>query len=192
LSPEPLAARGARRTVRLDATPCGVRLAAGDGAQALARLFEQREERARALGRSEGEARALERAAGALAAAVGRLDAARDAAREDLAHTAVELAVEIVRNLLRVELPAGRYDLEGIVREALSFSGVERGPCVVHLHPADAARLEGLRFRAGTVIEPDDGVSRGSVHVTTPQGLLVRDLDEAVRSIAERLHGEAR
>ena len=32
-------------------------------------------------------------------------------------------------------------ELEGIVREALSFSGVERGRCVVHLHPADAARL---------------------------------------------------
>ena len=174
----------------LDAEPHGARIAAGTRAEAWERVALAREARALAQGRSEGERAALEAAAGALLGAVERLDAAREAAREGIAHTAVDLAVEMMRTLLRVEIPAGRYDLEGMVREALSFSGVERARCVVHLHPADAARLEGARFRAGTTIEADEGVSRGSVHVTTPQGLLVRDLDEAVRSIAERLRGE--
>jgi len=174
----------------LDAEPSEARIGAGARAEAWERVALAREARALAQGRREGERAAHEGAAAALMGAVERLDAAREAAREGLAHTAVDLAVEVVRTLLRVELPAGRYDLEGMVREALSFSGVERGRCVVHLHPDDAARLESTRFRVGTTIEADEGVSRGSVHVTTPQGLLVRDLDEAVRSIAERLRGE--
>lgn len=182
----------ASHSVRLDAEPCAARVAAGPRAQAFERIVLAREARARAQGRREGERAAHAGAAGALQSAVERLDAAREAARDGIAHTAVELAIEVVRTLLRVELPAGRYDLEGMVREALSFSGVERGRCVVHLNPDDAARLEGTRFRAGTTIEADESVSRGSVHVTTPQGLLVRDLDEAVRSIAERLRGEVR
>jgi len=176
----------------LDAAPSVVRIAPGSRAEAWERVALAREARARAAGRREGECAANESAAAALSSAAERLDAARESARDGLAHTAVDLAIEVVRTLLRVELPAGRYDLEGMVREALSFSGVDRGQCVVHLHPADAARLEGVRFRSGTKIEADEGVSRGSVHVTTPQGLLVRDLDEAVRSIAERLLGEAR
>ena len=73
------------------------------------------------------------------------------------------------------------------MRETLSFSGGARGPCTVHLHPADAGALEGVPFRSGTEIEADPSVPRGSVHVTTPHGLLVRDLDEALRSIGERL-----
>jgi len=190
LSPERKAGDPAK-AVELDRAPSGARVVEGDAAEVLARLVERREARARELGREEGQAAALEGASGALLAAIERLDSARDAARDGLAHTAVDLAIDIVRTLLRVELPAGRYDLESIVREALSFSGVERGSCVVHLHPADAERLDGASFRAGTVIEADDSVGRGSVHVTTPQGLLVRDLDEVLRSIAERLHGEA-
>jgi flagellar biosynthesis/type III secretory pathway protein FliH len=178
--------------VELDAAPSVARLAAGSRADAWERVALAREARARAQGRREGEREANAGAAAALSSAVERLDSAREAARDGLANTAVDLAVEVVRTLLRVELEAGRYDLEGMVREALSFSGVDRGKCVVHLHPQDAARLEGVRFRSGTTIEADEGVARGSVHVTTPQGLLVRDLDEAVRSIAERLRGEAR
>ena len=184
--------RSAAQRLELDAAPCGARLAAGGLPDALDRHVQRCEQQAHAAGRRAGEAAALAGAAGALAQATQRLDAAGEAAREQLAHTAVDLATDIVRVLLRSELPAGRYDLEGLVREALSFSGVERGRCVVHLHPADAARLADTRFRAGTEVEADEGVARGSVHVTTPQGLLVRDLDEALRSIAERLHAEVR
>jgi flagellar biosynthesis/type III secretory pathway protein FliH len=109
---------------------------------------------------------------------------------EKLAYTSVELALEITRCLLRAEIPAGRYDLEAIVRESLSLSGAERGRCVVHLNPVDAEAIADVPLRSGTELEPDPNVPRGSVHVTTPQGLLVRDLEEAVKSIGERILGD--
>lgn len=167
--------------------PSEARLAAGDLQAALERMLAAREAAAFEAGRREGEASMRASIVGAVDEAVARLDTSREEALTHLNHTAVGLAVEIARQLLRVELPTGRYDLEGIVREALSFSGAGRGRCVVHLHPADAGALEGVPFRAGTEIEADPSVSRGSVHVTTPHGLLVRDLDEALRAIGERL-----
>lgn len=174
--------------VTLDAAPSAARLVAGGLEDALEAHCAARERRAHAAGMLAARAGAV----GALEAAAARLDRAREAALEGVVHQTVDLALEIARTLLRCELPAGRYDLEGMVREALSFSGVERGRCVVHLHPDDAARLADTTFRAGTELEADPGVPRGSVHVTTPQGLLVRDLDEALRAIGERLHAEAR
>ena len=39
-------------------------------------------------------------------------------------------------------------------------------------------------------LEPDTDVARGDVHVTTPRGLLVRELDEALEAIHENLLGE--
>jgi flagellar biosynthesis/type III secretory pathway protein FliH len=159
----------------------------GDLQAALERMVGVREAAAREAGRRAGDEALLASIAGAVDEAVARLDASREEALTHLNHTAVGLAVEIARQLLRVELPTGRYDLEGIVREALSFSGTGRGRCVVHLHPADAGALQGVPFRAGTEIEADPSVSRGSVHITTPHGLLVRDIDEALRAIGERL-----
>jgi flagellar biosynthesis/type III secretory pathway protein FliH len=170
--------------------PVGARVVPGDLDGALERLVAQREELAAERGRRAAEAELHASIGGAVDAAVERLDAAREEAIGQLNHTAVELAIEITRRLLRVELPAGRYDLEGIVREALAFSGVARGRCVVHLNPVDAAALANVPFRSGTEVEPDPTVPRGSAHITTPQGLLVRDLEEALRSIGERLLGE--
>ena len=100
------------------------------------------------------------------------------------------LAVEIARTLVRKELMAGTHNMESMVREALAASGAGRGPCTVHLNPADLAQLESVRFRAGTELEADDAVARGDVHVETPHGLLVRENTEALRSIHERLLGE--
>ena len=73
---------------------------------------------------------------------------------------------------------------------AQSQAAVGRSACVVHLNPADHARLEGVRFRSGTRIEPDVGVPQGDVHVETPIGLLVRDTESALESIERRLHEE--
>lgn len=156
---------------------------------ALARLLARREAAARAAGEAAGRAELEQSLGRALEAALARLDADRDEAATQLARTAVELALEIARTLLRLEIPAGRYDLEAIVREALACSETGRGDCVVHVNPLDAERLTRVPFRAGTELEADHGVPRGSVHVTTPQGLLVRDLDLALDSIRERLLG---
>ena len=140
-----------------------------------------------ARARAEGERAARAAAGTCLDVAVERLIAFEEEARLSLARTAAELALEIARTLLRTELARGSYDLERIVRETLSEASVGRSACVVHLHPADHARLADVRFRSGTRLEPDEGVARGDVHVETSLGLLVRDLDGALESIGKRL-----
>jgi flagellar biosynthesis/type III secretory pathway protein FliH len=182
--------RGSAVAAQLPAPLRAARIAEGGAAGVLRRLLERREGAAREEGLRAGRAEALRGAAGALDQAAARLDEARELAEARLAHTAAQLAVEVARVLLRREVRAGHYDLEAMVREALAASGVSRGRCVVHLHPADAAQLVAVPFRAGTELEPDEGVARGCVHVTTAHGLLVRDLDEAVGAIAERLQQE--
>ena len=177
------------RTLRVatGSAPSAASLAEGGTEQALGRLLERREAEGYARGLAEGRRALSEELGAAFTGALERLDKSREAALEQLNHTSVELAVEIARKLLRAEIPAGRYDLEGIVRSTLAFSDTGRGQCVVHVNPADAERLSEVPFRAGTEVEPDPSVPQGSVHVTTPQGLLVRDLDEALSSIGERI-----
>jgi len=164
----------------------GVRVVAGAGAldRALERLLDE--------ARAEGASAERERGAAALLAAADRLDAHRVESDEAVAHTAVELAVEIARHLVAVEVQAGRHDVERIVRDVLAASGVGRGECVVHLHPDDTAALAGVAFRAGTRIEPDLGVERGEVQVQTPSGLFVRDLSDALEEIGRRIRSSLR
>jgi len=50
--------------------------------------------------------------------------------------------------------------------------------------------IEGVVFRVGTRLEPDPEVPPGDVHVTTQRGLLVRDVEQALASIAERIEGD--
>jgi len=167
-----------REELALDAPVADVRLLAhGPAAQEL--LI--------AHARAEGERAGRAAAAATLDAAVLRLNALEEELRGSLARTAAELALEIARTLLRTELARGNYDLERMVRETLSEASVGRSPCVVHLHPSDHARLADVRFRSGTRLEPDEGVSRGDVHVETSLGLLVRDLDGALDAIGKRL-----
>ena len=157
------------------------------GARLLARGADEVHALVRARARAEGERDARERGCAALDAAVTRVGELEQRLGAELAHAATELAVEIARVLLRRELPAGGYELERIVRETLAEAAVGRSPCVVHLNPADHAQLSGTRFRSGTRVEPDEGVPRGDVHVETPLGLLVRDLEGALDAIAKKL-----
>lgn len=170
----------------MSAEPCGARVAPGTLDDALAREIARREDAARLAGAREER----ERAAGALDRACEALGRARRDAEAELAGAAVEIGLEIGRVLVRAEVAAGRHRIEAVVREALALSGSGREPCVVHVHPADAEALASARFRSGTKIEADESVARGDVHVSTSQGLLVREIDEALRSIGERLRAE--
>jgi flagellar biosynthesis/type III secretory pathway protein FliH len=168
--------------------PSGARLCAGSAADLSRALLE----RVRAEAREEGRRRAEGEAAGALEQALAALEQRRAEAEGELARQAVELALEIAEALLQRAVDAGAYDLERIVREALAASGVSRGErVVIHLAPADHARLAETRFRAGTELVPDPDIPLGDVHLATPHGVLVRDLEHALRAIAERLRGEA-
>ncbi|MCE9593723.1 MAG: flagellar assembly protein FliH [Planctomycetes bacterium] len=163
----------------LHAQPSAARVVAGD-------LGAWRERRAFARGLAQGKSDALGQAAGALNLATEELEAAHGRASK----LAVEMALEIARVLLRREAQAGNYDLEKLVRETLANSGVDRGRCVVHVHPDDAKALESITLRAGTVVEADDAVARGNVQVSTPRGLLVREFEQALDAIGAELRGE--
>lgn len=177
MSPEVLSVELARAPARIAVLPGG-----------LSAWIDQKVVSAR----QQGERLASERAVKALDRAADALDKAREAATQTLSSQAVHLAVEIARTLVRAEIDAGRLNLEVIVREALHASGVGRGACEVHLNPLDAAQLANVKFRAGTLIQSDETVRRGDVQVSTPHGLLVREIPEALRSIHERLLAEIR
>jgi flagellar biosynthesis/type III secretory pathway protein FliH len=182
LSPE---ARRAR--VALPSPPSAVRVLPGAGREGLEAFVQARVDAARSEGEQAG--RALERADAArvLAGAAESLEAARADALEAVGADSVKLAVEIAQYLLRAEIRADNYDLERIVRETLAASEAGRGACVVHVSPADAAKLDDVPFRAGTEIEADSDVPTGDVHVSTSHGLLVRDLEDSVREIGRRI-----
>lgn len=126
-------------------------------------------------------------AVAALEAAGDQLAEAIDRAEESLSSDAIELGVEIARQILKVEIAARNYDLERLVRSTLGASDVKRGHCTVFLNPGDLEMIDGISFRRETELRGDASVPRGSVHVETPRGLLVRDPDAALEEIREQL-----
>ncbi len=141
------------------------------------------EERAHQAGYSE----AMQSAAQALNLAAERLDQAREQATALLRAEAVDLAVEIARQLVQVEIAAENYDLERIVRMSLAHSGLGRGSAVVHVSPGDHERMAEITFRAGTELKPDPKIAPGDVQVEGPRGLLVREIEASLDSIREQL-----
>ena len=92
-------------------------------------------EELRVSARDRAHSDAVRRACGALEKAGEELVAAREVAESALASDAVNLAVEIARQLLRIEISEQNYGLEEIVRSTLAASDIKRGRCVVHLNP---------------------------------------------------------
>ena len=137
--------------------------------------------------RDRAHTEAVRRACGALERAGEELVAAREAAEAALASDAVHLAVEIARQLLRVEIAEQNYGLEEIVRSTLAASEIKRGRCVVRLHPDDVAALQGVTFRDETEIQADVEVEPGAVVLETPKGLLVREPEAVLDDIREQL-----
>lgn len=172
--------------VTLARAPKSVRIAPGGTDAFVADCLRAEYER----GLEEGRQRAHAEAASVLAKASEKLQHACERLMPDLASSAVDLAVEIARAIVRAEVAQGHHDIESIVRETLAASGVGRGACVVHVHPLDAERLKHVPFRSGTRIEPDTGVPAGDVHVTTPHGVLLRDQSEILEAIRGRIRGE--
>jgi flagellar biosynthesis/type III secretory pathway protein FliH len=181
-----------RMRIELGAAPSAVQLRQGS-ADAFVRARQAAGlDALRAAEREEGARAALEGPALLLEQAAQDLVDALEEARGECARQAVELALGIARQIVGSELAAGQHDIERVVRETLARSGVGRGACVVHLHPSDLERLRHVVFRAGTRLEADEDVGRGSVHVTTPKGLLVHDVEACLDAVAERLRGELR
>lgn len=177
--------------VHLHAAPVQARIEGYSLQQVADDHAASREEAAFARGHAEGHAEGLassvESGKAALESALALLEEKVERAERELSHHAVEIGVEIASALVRSRIDAGEYDLEQIVRGALSDSGVGRGEVTVHLHPGDHRALEGTTFRSGTRLEVDPTLPRGDVHLSTPRGLLVRDVGGALESIREQL-----
>jgi len=177
--------------INVTALPIGIRPSQRTLEDVARALVDERVAAAHARGLAAGLEQLQASGAQALQVAAQRIEEAREQALDALAEQSVELAIEIARAVLRREINAGNYDLEKIVREALSCSGVERGSCTVHLHPEDYAQLQDVSFRSGTDLEADTHVARGDVHVSTPRGMLVRETDAALDDIRSRLKEQA-
>lgn len=173
-------------TVRVQALPTALRVV--EPAEVRARA--EAEARAHARGLAEGEARFVAGAMTRIDAAVEELRVAREASDRAVVEDTTRLALAIAREIVRTEIDAGRYDIQRIVREALAASGAGRAACVVHLNPIDVERLAGVPFRSATRLESDPEVSPGDVHVSTQRGTLVRDVDAALATLAERFQEE--
>ena len=176
-----------RDLVRLPGVPRAVRLLETAGRSGTETIVARAHELGCLHGAERHAAAERDSAVDAFRCALERLEAFGEAARRDLARTSVELALAISKRLLRTEVVHGNMDLEGVVREALQAASTERGACVVHLNPVDLEALSGVPFRAGTELRGDVEVARGDVHVETSLGLVVRELDQALDSIGERL-----
>ena len=178
--------------VRLHAQPVSVALAQGDQGDLFASLLERRERAAFESGQRAGRAEVLAQAVVRLDSAAAQFTKAMESSTATLVSDSVELALAIAAELVRSEVEARRHGIEALVRDTLTASGVGRGACTVHVSPEDAAALSQLSFRSTTRIEADPDVRRACVQVETPQGLLVRDIDAALVSVAARLREEAR
>lgn len=166
------------------------RIAEGSESELRARWDSETSRRSFEAGRLAGRQEALQGVAPLLERALADLETQREQATARLAQDAATLAVEIAREITRSEIRAGRHDIERIVREALAASGVGRGEAQVHVHPTDAARLAEVPFRANTTVEADPSLRVGDVHVTCARGVLVREIDDALNTLRERLRQE--
>ncbi len=157
-----------------------------EGRESLAVLLSQAEAR----GRVQGHAQACEEGASLLATAAAALDARQESLVAEAAQSALELGLVVAQELVLRDVSLGDHDVEAIVRSALVAAGAGRAACVVHLNPEDAASLADVEFRSGTTVEADPGVRRGDVQLETSMGLMVREMDEALRDLSTRLREE--
>ena len=170
-------------SLRVSTPPSGVRIADRSLDALAATRRAEYEERLRAEGfqlATQGPIECLERALEAI-------EADREEMLTKLAEHAAQIGVEIAQELLRKELKEANYDIKAIVRSVLEETSVG-GPHTLRVNPEDAAVLEEVSFRTGTVVEADPTVRRADVHLQTAQGVLVRDIDACLATIRENLH----
>ena len=101
-----------------------------------------------------------------------------------------KLSIEIARKVLMQKVQDGDYEVESIIKEALSKTPAHQD-LVVHLNPQDLeqcqniiqddAALSGLKFIA------DSNIGRAECLLETPEGSVVSSIDENLEQIAKAL-----
>ena len=140
----------------------------------------------------EADLTALRMAKTALEKAADKCRLAREKIIEQAEGQLLDLSIDIARKVLMQEIQAKRYQIEPIVREALSRIP-QRTDVVVHLHPDDLARCElakqdGLDSAQATVrFTADPGVDRGECLLRTSEGTVKSTVEEHLAEITETL-----
>jgi len=129
-------------------------------------------------------------AASALNEAAAHMHEERSRLEGEAVQLALELAFTITRQLVHTEVRANRHNVEAIVREVLAEAGAGRGTYTVHVCPSDLGQLSESAFRAGTSVVADPELTPGDVHIETPRGVCVREVDEALEELGRRLREE--
>ncbi len=174
-------------TIRLHAPPSGVHRLHSSLQEVRDAHVATIEREAFAQGFEAGRQEAMDSGVKALDKAIAQLEQRAGEASKELGQISVELGVEIARALVQVQIEAGDYDLERILRSTLADSGIGRGDVVVHVNPEDHATIEAAGFRSGTTFAVDPSLPRGDVHLATPRGLLVRDVEDILSTVREQL-----
>lgn len=111
-----------------------------------------------------------------------------------------KLSVEIARRVLMQKVQKGDYQIETIVKEALTNAPV-RQDVVVHLNPGDLAQLQKLQgcrsggsrkddassILADIKFIADSGIGPAECLVDTPKGVIKSLIDEHLTRISEAL-----
>ncbi len=176
--------------VRLSVPPSSVRVRPEPSGQALDAVIAEILESERTLAFEAGRAQANAELAGLVDQLTSELD--EDAAHNlnELAEASTRIGIQVARELLKLEVVAAGHDIEAMVRSALGQLRSGRDACQVRLHPEDLARLEGVAFGSTVSFEAEPSIRRGDVVVISPQGRLVRSLDDAMDAIGDALRAE--
>ncbi len=140
----------------------------------------------------EADLTALRMAKTALEKAADKCREAREKIIEQAEGQLLDLSIEIAQKVLMQEIQAERYQIDPIVREALSKIP-QRTDVVVHLHPDDLARCElaeqdGSDSAQATVrFAADPGVDRGECLLQTSGGTVKSTVEEHMAEITKTL-----
>lgn len=103
-----------------------------------------------------------------------------------------KFSVEIARKILVQKVEDGNYEIESIVKEALSNSPT-RQDVVVHLNPKDLAKCRKLQESdesgdlSGVKFVADSNIERAECLLESPKGIIESAIDEQLERIAEAL-----
>jgi flagellar biosynthesis/type III secretory pathway protein FliH len=102
------------------------------------------------------------------------------------------LSVEIARKILARQVQNGDYEIESIVKEALSNAPTRRD-VVVHLNPEDLILCQKVQQDeqndafSGIKLVPDPNIGRAECMLETPKGIVESLIDEHLERIGKAL-----
>jgi len=134
-----------------------------------------------------------------LQAVVGKLNEFCEGAFASHKDEIARLSVEIARKILVQKVENGDYEIESIVKEALS-NAPARQDVVAHLNPEDLSKYQELREAprapggdepcedfAGVKFVPDANIGRAQCLLETPKGIIESLIDQHLEQVGNAL-----